>query len=532
MIDSLGTIQLIIVLPLLWVVFRKIPQWAMIIVLISVNLICLYEIWEGLFQLFGLHKSNHFLYSMTGSFDNPGPLGGMLSICISLLGAYCYQYKCGLLSYDNQILKTLFGLSLFTSSLAIIVLPSTQSRSAILALVCSFLLFTFSSSTIINKLKPYLKQYGLLFIIGFLIVGISAYLYKKPSADGRLFIDKICIKTICANGLKGAGRGHFGGAYGETQALFFKQQIDEKGKDDMDWRVINTHDRLTADCPDNAFNEFLLMGVEFGPIVMFICIAAIIFTTIISFKRGTIWCYGLTTLSVFSFFSYPLHIKTFQFILVFLFAACLFDKSTLTNKEYENVLRQSIKKKNLLWEVSIVLLAVISSIAILIKTTPDIKLKNQVEAKWKKLDNWHKKEYYFYVVENSEELLPYMRYNHHFLFVYGQSLNKIGEFEKSDSILKLGTEISSDPMFWNVMGNNSFALGRYREAEERYKHAFYMVPNRLYPLYLLAKLYYEEGDTSRLLGMAKEINSFRPKVESDITDQLRLEINELVNEIE
>ena len=64
------------------------------------------------------------------------------------------------------------------------------------------------------------------------------------------------------------------------------------------------------------------------------------------------------------------------------------------------------------------------------------------------------------------------------------------------------------------MGNNSLALGKYREAEDRYKHAFYIVPNRLYPLYLLAKLYHEEGDTAKFMYIADKISSFPPKVES------------------
>ena len=121
----------------------------------------------------------------------------------------------------------------------------------------------------------------------------------------------------------------------------------------------------------------------------------------------------------------------------------------------------------------------------------------------------------------------YMKYDISFLFAYGQSLNKIGEYEKSNSIIKIGTEISSDPMFWNVMGNNYLAMGMYRKAEDCYKEAFYMVPNRLYPLYLLAKLYYLEGNTDCFFMMSDEVESFIPKVESVNTDLLKTEIRDL-----
>ena len=126
--------------------------------------------------------------------------------------------------------------------------------------------------------------------------------------------------------------------------------------------------------------------------------------------------------------------------------------------------------------------------------------------------------------------LPDGLYDEKVIFEYGQSLNAGGNYSMSDSLLTIGTYISSDPMFWNVMGNNSLMQGKYREAEYRYKHAFYMVPNRLYPLYLLAKLYYTEGDTVRFLNMADKMESFVPKVESVQTARLRSEIRELRKE--
>lgn len=82
-------------------------------------------------------------------------------------------------------------------------------------------------------------------------------------------------------------------------------------------------------------------------------------------------------------------------------------------------------------------------------------------------------------------------------------------------------------MIWNIMGNNSLALGHFSEAEEKYRYAFYMVPNRLYPLTLLAKLYHTEGDTVSFLDMAAKIETFKPKVESFHTEHLRREIMDI-----
>jgi tetratricopeptide (TPR) repeat protein len=243
---------------------------------------------------------------------------------------------------------------------------------------------------------------------------------------------------------------------------------------------------------------------------MLLFMAVIIAAIVVSYRNDTIWCYGLTAFAVFAIFSYPLHVKQFQIMFSVLLAACASSgqSTTLTYK--------------LIMMAFLIVLSVI-----LIGKMPEIKQYKQAESAWKKTERWHIMEHYDYVVEDGDTLLPYMKHDYRFLFAYGQSLNKTGNYEKSDSVLQLGTRISSDPMFWNVMGNNSLALGRYREAEERYKHAFYMVPNRLYPLYLLAKLYHAEGDTVRFLDMADKIETFIPKIESANTELLRSEIREI-----
>lgn len=481
------------------------------LMLTGFSCVCQIEALIGLFQLISSHYFNHYSYSVTGSFKNPGPYGGFLSICISILASYCIlnrsSYKC------DKISRLFGGVSLIVSITALAILPFTQSRSAMLALGCSIVLLAFGNERIKVKITPFLKQYGLWLTLGLTIIVFSAYLFKKPSADGRFFMDKICIKTMCENGWKGAGLGHFGGAYGEMQARFFKKQIDEKGKNDLDWRAINGHERMMADCPDNAFNEFLFIGVEAGPLVMLLFIGIIVTAIVVSFTRGTIWCYGLTSFAVFAMFSYPLHVKQFQVMLPVLLVTAISDGALRTT-------RTKIPKIAILS----ITLAILSIIAI--RKLPVARHYKQIETAWKKIECWHKMEYYEYVVEDCETHFSYMKHNYRFLFAYGQSLNKTGKYEKSDSILKMGTKISSDPMFWNVMGNNSLALGKYREAEERYKHAFYMVPNRLYPLYLLARLYHTEGDTIRFLDMADRVETFIPKVESANTEQLRAEIRE------
>lgn len=519
------SLQLLLVYASIRLLFFFIPKYCSITLVISFALICANDFFLGLLQLFGHSISNNSLYTITGTFQNPGPYGGFLAICIILLSAYCVEHKNK--QTQNIFSKLLYWGASIIAIVSFVLLPSTQSRSAILALGCGMILLAFGTERIRVKIKPILKRYGLWLTLGLAIIGTGAYFFKKPSADGRLFMDKICIKAMCENGWKGAGIGHFGGAYGKAQASYFKNQIEEKGKDDLDWSTINEHDRMTADCPDNAFNEYLFIGVEAGPIAMLLFLGIIVSAIIISFKRGTIWCYGLTAFAVFALFSYPLHVKQFQIMLPVLLAACLSD-CTQNNQEHNGESKAILSKdaNALLRLVTTIILLVVSS-TFFVLNLPDVRLYKQAEKSWKKAERWHKMEYYEYVVEDCDTLLPYMKHDYRFLFAYGQSLNKTGNYEKSDSILKIGTELSSDPMFWNVMGNNSLALGKYIEAEKRYKRAFYMVPNRIYPLYLLAKLYHSEGNVEDFLFIAKKIESFKPKVESGNTERLRLEITDM-----
>lgn len=469
--------------------------------------LCGFETISGFLQNISICRSNSSLYSITGSFHNPGPYGGFLSICICLIEAQYIKIK-----YYSKSFKEYYRITLLVILIAsVIVLPATQSRSAILGLVSGLILLVFRTDVIRVKLKMTVSKYWLLILLGLVIIALGLYMFKKPSADGRLFMDKICMDTMFRNGWKGVGIGMFGGAYGSTQHDYFKRQMDNNGMDDLDWTALNQHDRLTADCPENAFNEYLFVGVELGALAMLVLIAVLLSCIVISFKRGTIWCYGLTAFAVFAFFSYPLHLWQFQVLLPMLLSASISDRINRS------------KRLVILFLTIIPVIIAIYTINIL----PRIKQFNQAKEAWKQTERWYQMEYYEYVVEDCDTLLPYMKHDRHYLFAYGQSLNIIGNYLKSDSILSLGTKISSDPMFWNVMGNNSLAQGKYREAEERYKHAFYMVPNRLYPLYLLAKLYHTEGDTVKFLDMADKVETFIPKVESVNTERLRNEIRDL-----
>ena len=507
----MSIVLVFVIVSLMFVKMPRISYKMLILVTVSV---CAIEVVSGMLQLLGIRDSNNSMYALTGTFQNPGPYGGFLSVCISIIVAFCIRnrelYKkvnshCGLMWFIAGVAMLAFSL-----------LISTQSRAAMLSLVCSLSFIMTGCYEIRLKLKHQFKEYRIIIFLMAVIMAIGAYLYKKPSADGRLFMNRISLKAICSNGIiKGAGLNRFGGSYGEAQADYFERQIAENGRDDLDWSAINEHERMTADCPDKAFNEYLHIGVEAGPLAMLAFIGCLVCAIVISYRNGTIWSYGLTAMAVFAFFSYPFHIDVFRIMLAVLLAAS-FSKETIEKDTQKPVMRTAM--------LSLLLIAL--TVAKLAKL-PEIRQVKSAESCWRDTEFWYKMGFYNYVVNSCDSLFRYKCQDYRFLYAYGQSLNKTGNYLKSDSILELGSRLSSDPMFWNVMGNNSLSMGLYREAERRYKHAFYMVPNRMYPLYLLAKLYYEEKDSVRFFDMADRIESFKPKIESVKTELLRSEIKEL-----
>lgn len=481
------------------IVLTMVPKVAFYVLLAAVAIFSLKESYTGLMQILGHFRSNHYMYACTGSFNNPGPYGGFLAVCICVLGAYVIKGR-------NKVFRYITGI---TSLIALILLPSTMSRTAMLAVGCAALLL--ASSTDVGK--RFLKKYSIWLIVASVLSVVGAYMLKKPSADGRLFMNRISIMAINSNGMDGAGLGRFGAAYGDAQARYFGERMTLSG-DDTDWTALRDSDRLTADCPQYAFNEYLQLGVEGGPVAMLFFISLIITAIISSYKRDDIWCYGLLALAVFAMFSYPLHIIQFQVLLAVMLAACATPRS-------EGILGGSV----------VMVVALLVSVLILINRMPWMNNLSNASDKWKKTEYWYNMEYYDYVIEDADTLYDSMRHDYRFLFAYGQSLSKEGQYLKSNEILSEGSRISCDPMFWIVMGNNNLSLERYEEAEQCYKRAFHMVPNRLYPLCRLAELYIKMGDYDRFYDMKLKIDRFKSKVESLTTDMLRKRITELSDSI-
>lgn len=90
-------------------------------------------------------------------------------------------------------------------------------------------------------------------------------------------------------------------------------------------------------------------------------------------------------------------------------------------------------------------------------------------------------------------------------------------------MLRRGALVSADPMFVLLQGRNYESMGLPAEAAAAYRHAFGMMPNRLYPLYCLMRLQLSDGLRREAQATARHLLRIRPKVPSSATLRMRQE---------
>lgn len=155
---------------------------------------------------------------------------------------------------------------------------------------------------------------------------------------------------------------------------------------------------------------------------------------------------------------------------------------------------------------------------------PYFNAYKKANEQWASLQMFYHSERFDVIAEASPMLFPALRHDPQYLFEYGRSLHMIREYEKSNEILGLISKYTPDPMALNLMGNNYKALGESDLALGCYQLAHYYLPNRIYPLYLMARLYRDDGDEEAFLRIAVQIIDFDPKIESSATVELKKEI--------
>ena len=264
-----------------------------------------------------------------------------------------------------------------------------------------------------------------------------------------------------------------------------------------------------AGSPECAFNEYLQVATEYGIPFLFVVLLIIAFCLWKGSREGRIGlCGGIIAVLVFAFSSYPMQIPGFAVTFYFLLAACVIGRSKIM----------------LLFFISIIILL----------GTYYWKNNQYVVCKdWYRSKMLYNIGAYQSAKEEYEKLYSELKNRGAFLFEYGYCLHKLKEYDSSTKVLKEAMEHSNDPMILNIIGKNYQASGKYEKAEESLIRSTHRLPGRIYPYYLLAKLYAEPEyqQPEKLKRMVEVVLTKEPKVQSTAVKEMRVEVKKLLKQI-
>lgn len=478
-----------------------------------------YESILGIYQLF-TGTGRHHLFSLTGTFQNPGPYSAYLMI-VAVMGLYfisvykmdipyevrsktrmlcCILYRVVRLfkrtRYSEKanafihsitasrrlmhiVIETSLYITRFLVYVPLLVLPATWSRAAFVGFgLCALWIYR-------NKYWKY--RY---YLWGTLItVAVGFYFLKQGSANGRTLIWMASLTSWLHDAWVGVGIGGFRHACAEGIA----EMWDANPKSGM---------FDSAGVTDYAYNSLLKILVEQGVVGALLCVATTVFALVRLRRQNRVLFLGMISLLIFSMFSYPFELLPYNIIAVVVIA---WSESVGNDKPVLHVNKF----------FGVVIAVVFAAFGFFLRKEVDARYEADKDC------------ILFSGMRNSAflndyyELLPYELDNPQYLFDFAKTLRECNRYMDCNDILRKGTVVSADPMFYIIMGNNYRDEQQYELAEQAYQKAYSIMPNRLYPLYQKMMMYADREDKQGAYDMAKKVRSASIKIESNATQQMR-----------
>lgn len=303
------------------------------------------------------------------------------------------------------------------------------------------------------------------------------------------------LSCYCRKTFAGYGIGGFSSAYADAQEAYFATG------DYALW------EEYVAGSPEYAFNEYLQAAVELGIPLTAGLLIVVAFCLWMGMRKGRLGlCGALLSLMIFSFSSYPLQLPVGIVTFPVLLWACV-----------ESGGRGA-------W----LLFALLAGGTGLFRLQDDRQMERACR-EWANVRVLYRAGASRPVTEGYEKLYPVLKERAAFLFEYGHALHKSKQFEASNRILQEALLHSSDPMILNIIGKNHQEMGDYPSAEAWLLRSTHRLPGRIYPYYLLAKLYalpaYRQPD--KFEKMKQLVLTKEPKVHSTAVRQMREEVKGL-----
>lgn len=461
----------------------------------------------GFCQYFGIFSAFHTKFHITGTFFNPAPFSGLISIgniLIVFTIVFREKFYAIFLSSKRKILfkKLILYGNIFAFSLNFILLIILKSRASILSFLIASLLLIFIKFK--PKIQKYISKRVFIFFV-FLLVSFSVfflYFFRKNSADGRILVWKVSLEIIKNQPFIGVGFDKFKTHYMNYQFKYFSENQ-------------NPQEILLSDNIVYAFNDFIQFVVEQGFIGLFLLIF-LLFQVMKKTKNTTkiVGILLIISLSVFACFSYPLQILPLKIIGICGFAISSFGSEKKWQFFPSNIFRFAV--------ISLVCGFLIFQTNTIFQLHTGYKLwKNAMDSYFS--NDFTKSVFYF------EKAYPFLKTDGEFLMQYGKTLSLNEKPKKSNEILHQAINYLNNSVIQISLGDNYKSLKDYKNAEKHYKKASDMIPNRLYPVYLLAKMYEEKYDFKNARKQAKKLLQMPVKVPSRAVFEMQEEMKSLLN---
>ena len=354
-----------------------------------------------------------------------------------------------------------------------ILLPMSLSRTAwIAAALGSIIIFLPEITTLFRRRKILLP----LSILALILLSSSLFYLKANSSHGRLLMWKVAITAVDSRPFSGVGPECVAGAYGEAQERYFSLPDHTHTPSQAAAQRLQK-EILVADAPDFVFNEYLQTAIAHGWGVALLLILLLLSAFLTAFS-----CRNL-----------PI-------------AGCVVAAMTVMMASYP-----------FQFPLSSAVIALILVTAFLSTTMIDIRIIGSVAAMTLLLILCQ----------------PVDRMEINQTFGIGLSLHKAGKWERSNKVLMEFLPHTADPMPLNIIGKNWQQLGHPDSAAYYLNRAATRCPNRLYPHYLLMKLYADSASfsPSKALREASILLNMNIKVSSPATDDMRGEARLLINNL-
>lgn len=440
-------------------------------------------------------------FKLSGATSGKVELAMCLAMCMPFVFFECLNKKTN--NEKNFVTRIIQAVSLLCLLLSATLLILTESRASWLA---SFVGCCYVGYATLIKSKFTIKRWQKLIMIIILCIGsIALYYIRTDSANGRILIWKITTTELINGNITLLPRqGNFSTFIGDAQERYFSKKE----------RPVT--EQMLAGAPNYAYNEYLQIIVEWGVLIAFGVLCLITCLSIKLSRTKTennvpfIGCF--ITIAIMSCFSYPFRCTT-SLLVTF----CI-----ITGAIYLIITRTSLK-------MGFITISTLSIICSFVFRFRQDFLELKALEQCRQIDLMCTYDEPTKYLHRYEHLIPVIGKNPELMLAYAKALYDSEKYISAIMCLHKAQSVSGAPVLYLVEGKCRQKQKLYSKAEDLYKKAYYRIPHKIYPLYLLMNLYLEQRNINQAKETAGKIIHTHPKIESPEFDFIQNEAKTIYN---